>query len=185
MLRAATLAFLLFVSLTAAQAQSTNASLTGRITDPSKAVIVDAKIAAISAGTNVRYETTTNGSGWYHLANLPPSLYRIEIEKPGFKKLIRQEVILHVQDVLEIDFEMALGDISETVTVEAGAPFVNMESATVSAVIDRALKNSGARYHTLLYPAEHAFTRDEGPRFDPEATDLAFAEMIRLFRTVS
>jgi dienelactone hydrolase len=37
---------------------------------------------------------------------------------------------------------------------------------------------------TLLYPAEHAFTRDEGPRFDPEATDLAFAEMVRLFRSV-
>jgi carboxymethylenebutenolidase len=35
-----------------------------------------------------------------------------------------------------------------------------------------------------LYPAEHAFTRDEGPRFDPEATDLAFAEMIRQFRKV-
>ncbi len=31
--------------------------------------------------------------------------------------------------------------------------------------IDRALQNSGARYNTLLYPAEHAFTRDEGPRF--------------------
>src|SRR6266705_3534907 len=50
--------------------------------------------------------------------------------------------------------------------------------------IDRALKRSGVGYNTLLYPAEHAFTRDEGPRFDPEATDLAFAEMIRLFRTV-
>jgi carboxymethylenebutenolidase len=50
--------------------------------------------------------------------------------------------------------------------------------------IDRALQNSGAAYKTLLYPAEHAFTRDEGPRFDPEATDLAFAEMIRLFRKV-
>jgi len=91
--------------------------------------LLNAKIAAISAGTNVRYETTTNCSGWYHLANLPPSLYRIEIEKPGFKKLIRQEVILHVQDCSEIDFEMALGDISETVTVEAGAPFVIWESA--------------------------------------------------------
>ena len=51
-------------------------------------------------------------------------------------------------------------------------------------IIDRALKNSGARYRTLLYPAEHAFTRDEGPRFDPEATDQSFAEMIRLFRKV-
>jgi carboxymethylenebutenolidase len=47
--------------------------------------------------------------------------------------------------------------------------------------IDRALQESGVCYNTLLYPAEHAFTRDEGPRFDPEATDLAFAEMVRLF----
>jgi carboxymethylenebutenolidase len=50
--------------------------------------------------------------------------------------------------------------------------------------IYRALQSSGARYRTLLYLAEHAFTRDEGPRFDPEATDNAFAEMIRLFRKV-
>src|ERR1700731_624652 len=48
--------------------------------------------------------------------------------------------------------------------------------------IDRALRQSGVRYKMLLYPAEHAFTRDEGPRYDPEATDLAFAETIQLFR---
>jgi carboxymethylenebutenolidase len=44
------------------------------------------------------------------------------------------------------------------------------------------LRSSGIRYKTLLYPAEHAFTRDEGPRYDPEATDLAHAEMVSLFR---
>jgi len=49
--------------------------------------------------------------------------------------------------------------------------------------IDRALRGSGARY-TTLYPIEHAFTRDEGHRFDPEATAPAFAEMIGLFRSV-
>ncbi len=54
------------------RAQSTYASLTGRITDPSNALIADAKIAAISAGTNRRYESTTNSSGEYYLANLPP-----------------------------------------------------------------------------------------------------------------
>ncbi|MGH9744679.1 MAG: dienelactone hydrolase family protein [Candidatus Acidiferrales bacterium] len=50
--------------------------------------------------------------------------------------------------------------------------------------IDRTLQSSGVRYRTLLYPAEHAFTRDEGPRYDPEATDLSFAEMVGLFRRV-
>jgi carboxymethylenebutenolidase len=49
--------------------------------------------------------------------------------------------------------------------------------------IDRALRDSGVRYKILLYPTEHAFTRDEGPRYDPEATDQAFAETIQLFRT--
>lgn len=50
--------------------------------------------------------------------------------------------------------------------------------------IDQALRESGVHYRTLLYPAEHAFARDEGPRFDPEVTDLAFAKMIGLFREV-
>lgn len=50
--------------------------------------------------------------------------------------------------------------------------------------IDRGLRSAGVRYNTILYPAEHAFMRDEGPRFDPESTDLAFADMIRLFRRV-
>jgi carboxymethylenebutenolidase len=48
--------------------------------------------------------------------------------------------------------------------------------------IDAALRKSGVRYRISLYPAEHAFTRDEGARFDPEATDAAFAEMIGVFR---
>jgi hypothetical protein len=65
------------------RAQSTNAPITGVITDPSRAAIGDAKIGAIGAETNVRYETTSNVSGEYFLANLPPNLYRIEIEKPA------------------------------------------------------------------------------------------------------
>ncbi len=51
-------------------------------------------------------------------------------------------------------------------------------------IVDRGLRNAGAKYRMSLYPAEHAFMRDEGPRFDPEATDGAFAEMIALYRTV-
>ena len=56
----------------ALRAQTTNGSITGRVTDPSKATIPDAKVAAVSTGTNFRYETATNGAGEYSLANLPP-----------------------------------------------------------------------------------------------------------------
>jgi carboxymethylenebutenolidase len=50
--------------------------------------------------------------------------------------------------------------------------------------IDRKLGEAKVDYAVKLYPCEHAFMRDEGPRFDPEATDLAFANMIGLFRGV-
>jgi hypothetical protein len=136
------------------RAQSTNASIIGRVTDPSKALIVGAKVAAVSSGTSFRYEAVTNGSGDYYLTNLPPGSYRIEIEKTGFKKLIKPDVILHVQDALEIDFEMTLGPASQSVMVEAGAPLVNTESGTVSTVIDRTfvdnLPLNGRSFQTLI-----------------------------------
>jgi carboxymethylenebutenolidase len=52
------------------------------------------------------------------------------------------------------------------------------------AKIDETLRAAGVKYEMKLYPCEHAFMRDEGPRFDPEATDQAFADMIGLFREV-
>src|SRR5713226_6118744 len=121
------------------RAQSTNASLSGRITDPAKAFISDAKI---------------NNSGEYYLTNLPPGVYQIEIGKTGFKKLIKPDVILHVQDAIEVNFELTLGSASETVIVHTGAPLVNTESATVSTVIDQTFVENiplnGRSFQTLI-----------------------------------
>ena len=135
-------------------AQSTNASLVGRITDPSQARIAGARVAAINTATSSRYEAPSNASGEYVLANLSPGDYRIEIEKPGFKKLVKPDVTLHVQDALEIDFQMTLGANTETVTVEGGAPLVNTDSGTVSTVVDRTfvddLPLNGRSFQTLI-----------------------------------
>src|SRR3954470_6847654 len=96
---AASVLTLLSCSLTSPVfAQSTNGSLIGRVTDLSKAVVVDARVVAVRADTNVRYATATNATGDYVLANLPPAVYRIEVEKNGFRKVIKPEVIVHVQD---------------------------------------------------------------------------------------
>src|ERR1700752_101271 len=96
----------------------------------------------------------TNDSGEYSLANLAPHVYRIEIEKTGFKKLVKPDLVLHVQDALKIDFEMTLGDVSELVTVEGGAPLVSTESAAVSTVIERRfvdnLPLNGRTFQTLI-----------------------------------
>src|SRR5215472_6344925 len=67
--------------------QSTNASLSGHVTDTSKARIVAAHITIVSLDTNTRYETETNHIGEYFLTNLPPGHYRIDVEKQDFKTL--------------------------------------------------------------------------------------------------
>jgi len=134
-----TLVFLFLISLPSVlRAQSTNASVTGRVTDPSKATLADAKVAAVNTGTDFRYETTTSVAGEYTLANLPPGTYQLEVEKPGFKKLIRPDVILHVQDALAIDFEMAVGTVLDSITVQVNRPLVDTTSATVSTVVNQA-----------------------------------------------
>ena len=154
MRRVAALVFLLLTPVPVLQAQSTNASLTGRITDPAKALVVDARITAISQTRNVPYETTSNESGEYRLANLSPDSYRLEIEKRGFKKLLKPNVILHVQDTVSIDFELTIGELSEVVSVKDGAPVLNTESATVSTVVDRSFVDriplNGRSFQTLI-----------------------------------
>jgi len=135
-------------------AQSTNGSLSGRVTDPSKAVVDDAKVVAIRVETNVRYETATNATGAYSLTNLSPSVYRVEVEKAGFRKIIKPEVIVNVRDALSVDFELTLGTLSDAVTVEAGAPMLNTKSATVGTVVDRSfvenLPLNGRSFQSLI-----------------------------------
>ncbi len=62
----------ILLNLSIVPAQTANAAITGRITDPSKAVLADAHVAAINTGTNVRYEGRTNNAGSYVIPELPP-----------------------------------------------------------------------------------------------------------------
>jgi hypothetical protein len=127
----------LVVSLSfAAYAQSPNASLGGRVTDHSKAVIVDAHILAINTGTNIRYESATNSAGEYYVPDLLPGTYRIEAKKTGFNAVVKPDVVLHVQEQVEINFELAVGSVADSITVEGGAPMVELASSAPGAVID-------------------------------------------------
>jgi len=116
--------------------QSTNAAVTGVVSDPAKAVIADADVVAINQGTDIHYTAATNGSGNYYIAALPPGTYRVEVTKPGFKTILKSGIVLHIQDVVELNFEMTVGSASESVTVQAGIEGVHTVTSTVGRLID-------------------------------------------------
>jgi hypothetical protein len=118
-------------------AQGTDARITGIVTDQSKAVIHGAQVIATNEDTGVRYESPSNSSGIYLLPSLPPGNYRVEVQSSGFKSIIKPGLTLHVQDVAEINFEMAVGSASESVTVSDEGIVLNTTDASVSTVIDR------------------------------------------------
>src|ERR1700676_3180916 len=116
--------------------QSPNATVTGRVTDSSRGIVLNAKVVLINQGTNIHYTATTNQTGTYYVTELIPGTYRVEVEAIGFKSVIKPDVILHVQDALELNFELAVGSLEETITVEGGAPTVQLASAAIRAVVD-------------------------------------------------
>jgi len=135
-------------------AQSTDATLMGRVLDPGKATVPGASVEATNVDTNVSYKGTTDSEGRFTISDLPPGNYRISVAKPGFKSLVKPDVFLHVQDVIALNFDLPLGSVSEVVTVEGGAPLINTESAAVSTVVDRQfaenLPMNGRSFQTLI-----------------------------------
>jgi hypothetical protein len=137
-----------------AQAQSTDATITGRISDPSKAAIPGAKVIVTNVDTGVQQSGTTGSDGFYTIVALKPGNYKMEVEKQGFRTVVKPDVVLHVQDAPTINFEMAVGTVSESVTVEGGAPLINTQDAAVSTVVDRQfaenLPLNGRSFQTLI-----------------------------------
>lgn len=127
----------LLVAPVALVAQSSDAAITGHVDDPSKASIPGAAITAINTQTGVRTSSTTNSDGLYVVTGLIPGTYRVEVDKAGFKSVIEAGLTLHVQDNVQLNFDMAVGSQSESVSVTASGININTTDATVSTVVDR------------------------------------------------
>ena len=149
--------FIVVVSLLvvgSALAQSPNGTISGTVFDPAGKVIAGAEVTVVNDATRVQNYTKTNSDGLFVLPNLPPGSYRLQVARPGFKTLIKPDITLNVQDALAINFTLPIGAVSETVTVQGGAPLINTENAAVSTVIDRTFVESlplnGRSFNTLL-----------------------------------
>ncbi len=114
------------------------AQITGRITDPTGAVIPEADVAARNTDTGLKYATRSNDVGYYTLALLPPGSYEVSVHKAGFRPVVRTGVRLDVDQVARLNFTLEVGQITETVEVVSQAPILDTERPTVTATVDRA-----------------------------------------------
>jgi hypothetical protein len=125
---------LLFASVVA-WAQTESARISGRVTDPTDAVIAGAECKITNLETNVSTITTTNQDGIYVIPDLRPAAYRLTIQKEGFRTVVQPSLHLYVQDAVNENFKLALGSVSEISTVTA--PLLQADSAAVSTVVDQ------------------------------------------------
>ncbi|MBL8211495.1 MAG: TonB-dependent receptor [Bryobacterales bacterium] len=126
---------LLIAFLFAAGAFAQVASLTGRVTDPSGAIIPAAAVVARATETGVSTSTETTSEGYYTLPALPPGRYEITITKDGFVPVKQMGLELTVQQVARLDVTLKVGTLSETIEVKAQATLLDSESTTVGQVI--------------------------------------------------
>ncbi len=129
--------FLLAVCVREVRAQSTNGTINGRIADAQGRNVPGVEVRAINIDTNMSFKAQTNSDGLYYIPNIPPGRYRLLIHKEGFKEINKTDVALHVQDIIEQNFDLQLGAVSESVTVTGGGISINTTDASVSTVVDR------------------------------------------------
>ncbi len=126
----------LFLFFSIASGQSTGGRLIGRVADPSGAVISGVKVTLVNEATAVSREAVSNESGDYSFLEVAPGNYRAEYALQGFKKDIRHDVTLLVNQVLTLNVVMQPGGAQETVEVTSEAPLVDTTSTQLGAVVD-------------------------------------------------
>ena len=116
-------------------AQST-ATIVGRVTDSTGAVLPDAKITARNLSTSLERVTVTANSGDFEIPFLPiGGSYTVTAVKEGFQTQDLQGIVLQVDQRARLDVVMKVGSVSERITVQDAAPIVNTESGSIGQVI--------------------------------------------------
>ena len=114
------------------QAQVSQSTVLGTVTDSTGAVVPNAEVIVKNEGTNVERKMTTNEAGDFRIAGLEAGFYELTIRNTGFKTFTHKRIDLNSSQVKRVDASLEVGDTTTTVTVEGGTTQIQTEQATLS-----------------------------------------------------
>ena len=145
---------LAILTATSGAAQVTTGTIVGTVSDQN-GVVPGASVTIREVTKNTSGVYVTDQTGSYTAPFLSPGTYAVEVEVPGFKKWVREGVILQVNQRARVDVALEVGGFEQTTNVIAEAPLLRTDSSEVGTVIEeRAIKElplNGRNFATLVY----------------------------------
>ena len=126
----------LVLMLPALFAQQDSGAIAGSAIDPAGAVIPGVIVKIVNAGTNQTTTLTTDQNGQFTATALKIGTYRLEATVAGFKKIVEDGIEVRVQDRLQIDLHMQVGEVTETVEVAGAAPLLQTQTSSLGQVME-------------------------------------------------
>jgi len=131
-------ALILVLSCSPAWAQAT-AQINGTVKDQTGALLPGVQVTATQTATGLARSAVTNEVGLYTLTDLPVGPYKLEAALSGFRTFVQTGIVLQVGSTPVINIGMEIGQVAETVEVEANAALVETRSTGIGQVIDNVL----------------------------------------------
>lgn len=111
-------------------------SITGRVTDPSGAVVPGVQVTVTQTEMNFEAKQQTNSDGLYHAEQLRPGPYRITFAAPGFKTMVRDGVTLRSSETLAVNVSLEVGQATDSVEVEAHPEMLDTDTAAIGTDVE-------------------------------------------------
>jgi hypothetical protein len=133
---AALTALALFLLLPSALAQFGTATITGRVTDPTGAVVPTVSVTVTNIETNFRYSAATNAEGLFRVTSLQPGNYRVIFEADGFKRVVRDNVDVQQGETLPVNVMLEVGAVTEAIEVTGRPQLLETETSATGSVVE-------------------------------------------------
>ncbi len=111
-------------------------SVSGTVKDSSGAVITGVKLTLTNTGTNAKIVASSSQNGEFQFLQLPPASYSLVAEAGGFKKVNVAAIVVQVDQTTRLDIVLEVGNVTESVQVEAVAPLLENDKSALSNVVD-------------------------------------------------